>query len=163
MVHKGFPQGIFIGFLWISMGYIHKYTYNVLLLLRSLYVSFGSTLQSHHTSFSHIHFPIFSRAWCFFFLLFLETARSMGPMGGGDFHSWGITRIVVFFHGKRLENPNLTWMMQGGTPMTWETSTSQTIAARPADRGDRGLRCWSASRIGLAPTRAKFLGRTQGV
>ena len=58
----------------------------MLLLLRSLYVSFGSTLQSHQTHFPR-HFPIFSRAWCFF-MVFVN-CHVNGAHGGWGFPFMG--------------------------------------------------------------------------
>jgi hypothetical protein len=40
-------------------------------------------------------------------------------MWPGGFHKWGIPNSwMVYF----MENPKITWMMQGGTPMTKENS-----------------------------------------
>ena len=77
----------------------------------------------------------------------------MGPMGGGDFHSfhsWGITRMVGL-EWKNIEKPQSTWMIWGNPDDLGKLHSLHisTISARPADRG---LRCWSACRIGLAPT-----------
>ena len=78
MISLGFwcgPQGISTrDFYRISMDFygIYIYTYIYILCASfvkiSLYVFFGSTLQSHQPHFPR-HFPIFSRAWCFLWFL----------------------------------------------------------------------------------------------